>query len=167
MIDLNTGEPETGQLGLMIHLIVRFAAIVAVALCFSTLAMPDTAQVCAADRLTVRIDLSDQRMTVSSGQRRLNSWPVSTARRGYRTPVGVYRPVRLERMWYSTKYDNAPMPHSVFFHFGYAIHGTNDLKNLGRPASHGCVRLHPKHARTLFQLIKRSGRLNTRIIVQK
>ena len=117
--------------------------------------------------LTVRIDISKQNMRVSRDRKTLYVWPVSTARSGYRTPVGVFRPVRLERMWYSTKYHNSPMPHSVFFYYGYAIHGTNDLRHLGRPASHGCVRLHPNHARKLFSLIKRIGRSRTTIIVQR
>lgn len=126
-----------------------------------------TTAVSAAASLTVRIDISKQNMRVSRDRQTLYVWPVSTARAGYRTPVGVYRPVRLERMWYSTKYDNSPMPHSVFFYYGYAIHGTNDLRHLGRPASHGCVRLHPAHARKLFSLIKRYGRSRTTIIVQR
>ena len=117
--------------------------------------------------LLVRIDLSEQNMSVSSHQQTRHQWPVSTAREGYRTPVGTFKPVRLERMWYSTKYDNAPMPYAVFFYYGYAIHGTTDLANLGSPASHGCVRLHPANAKTLFDLIKRHGKSATTIIVQR
>ena len=95
------------------------------------------------------------------------SWAVSTARRGYRTPVGSYRPVRLERMWYSRKYDWSPMPYSVFFRGGYAIHGTNYVKRLGTPASHGCVRLHAANAATLYQLVRQHGMKNTRIVVTR
>ncbi len=113
----------------------------------------------------VRIDLSDQLMTVYVDNRLMHEWPISTARRGYRTPVGTYRPIRLERYWRSRKYDNAPMPWSVFFHGGYAIHGTTAIKQLGRPASHGCVRLHPDNARTLFETIVENGKANTIIAV--
>lgn len=119
-----------------------------------------------AETLSVQIDLSDQRMRVHDSARVLYSWPVSTARSGYCTPVGTYRPIRLERMWYSTIYDNAPMPHSIFFRGGYAIHGTTDIAGLGQPASHGCVRLHPDHARTLFELVLEYGRNATRIVIK-
>ncbi len=116
--------------------------------------------------LSVTIDLSDQQMVVRENARIAHTWPVSTARAGYCTPVGTYRPIRLERMWYSTIYDNAPMPHSIFFHGGYAIHGTTETGNLGQPASHGCVRLHPDHARTLFDLVLEHGRSATQIIIR-
>ncbi len=112
------------------------------------------------------IDLSAQRMYVSVGGKRAYTWPVSTGRKGYRTPVGSYRPTRMHRSYYSRKYDNAPMPHSIFFRGGYAIHGTTQTRSLGRPASHGCVRLHPDHARRLFALVSKYGRGNTRIRVR-
>lgn len=107
----------------------------------------------AAASLVVRIDISRQQMDVTLKGRHLYSWRVSTARPGYRTPRGSFHPIRLERMWYSTKYDYAPMPHSIFFLGGYAIHGTTEISRLGRPVSHGCVRLHPDHARALFSLV--------------
>jgi lipoprotein-anchoring transpeptidase ErfK/SrfK len=115
--------------------------------------------------LVARIDVSEQRMTVSENGKVLYTWKVSTARKGYRTPRGTYSPTRLHKMWYSRKYDMSPMPHSIFFTGGYAIHGTNYLKSLGRPASHGCVRLHPSNARTLFSLVQAHGRGNVRIVV--
>lgn len=90
-------------------------------------------------------------------------WKVSTGRKGFRTPAGFFQPYLIKPMHYSSKYDNAPMPHSIFFLGGYAIHGTNDLKRLGSPASHGCVRLHPQNARWLYQVIKDYGKENTYI----
>ena len=116
--------------------------------------------------VVARIDISKQTMTVSENGNVLYSWRVSTGRKPYRTPRGTFRPTRMHKMWYSRKYDMAPMPHSIFFHGGYAIHGTNHIRNLGRPASHGCVRLHPKNARTLYNLVRRNGPRNTRIILQ-
>jgi lipoprotein-anchoring transpeptidase ErfK/SrfK len=124
-------------------------------------------QSAAAGKLEVRIDLSQQRMQVKVAGRPAYRWSVSTARRGYHTPTGTYRPVRLEKKWYSRKYDNAPMPNSIFFYGGYAIHGTNDIKSLGRPASHGCIRLHPDNASTLFQLVQRYGGAATRITITR
>ncbi len=118
-----------------------------------------------AGSLLAEIDISSQTMTVSEYGHVMYSWKVSTARRGYHTPRGTYRPIRLKRMWYSHKYHNSPMPHSVFFHGGYAIHGTYSTRNLGRPASHGCIRLHPSHAATFFALVKEAGPSNTRIVV--
>lgn len=113
--------------------------------------------------LEVNIDLSDQRMTVSQHGFPRHVWSVSTARGGYVTPTGNFRPTRLERVWFSRKYDNSPMPNSVFFKGGYAIHGTQYVKSLGRPASHGCVRLHPDNARTLYNLVQSTGAKNTAI----
>jgi lipoprotein-anchoring transpeptidase ErfK/SrfK len=97
-------------------------------------------------------------MMVEVGGENRYSWLVSTARRGYRTPIGLFHPVRLERMWFSTRYDLSPMPYSIFFRGGYAIHGTNEIGKLGRPVSHGCVRLHPANARRLFELVRLYGK---------
>ena len=113
--------------------------------------------------VVVHIDKSSQRMSVSIDGSPRYMWPVSTGRRGYGTPSGVFRPQMMARRWYSRKYYNSPMPHSIFFYYGYAIHGTNELRRLGGPASHGCVRLHPSHAATLYALVERNGRANTRI----
>ncbi|HEY0567984.1 MAG TPA: L,D-transpeptidase, partial [Xanthobacteraceae bacterium] len=77
---------------------------------------------------------------------------------------GVFRPQMLARSWFSRKYYSSPMPYSIFYHKGYAIHGTNYLSRLGGPASHGCVRLHPANAAVLFSLVQRY-RSATRIIV--
>jgi lipoprotein-anchoring transpeptidase ErfK/SrfK len=115
--------------------------------------------------LEARIDVSSQTMTVSQYGRVLYNWPVSTARPGYVTPRGTYRPQSLHRMWYSRKYEMSPMPYSVFFRGGYAIHGTNYVKSLGRPASHGCVRLHTSNAATFYSMVKDVGPGNTRIYV--
>jgi len=114
----------------------------------------------------VHIDKSRQRMWVYLDNDYVGDWKVSTARRGYWTPVGVYRPYTLERMHYSRKYHNSPMPWSVFFKGGYAIHGTDAIRRLGRPASHGCIRVHPRNAKKLYQLIRRYGKQNTRIIIR-
>src|SRR3954454_11478607 len=120
----------------------------AVATALSLAAVPASAAIVA------RIDNSSQRMRVYVDGGLAYVWPVSTARRGYRTPAGHYRVQRMERMWYSRKYDMSPMPHAMFFRGGYAIHGTYSIRQLGRPASHGCVRLHPGNARTLFGLVQ-------------
>jgi hypothetical protein len=126
----------------------------------SVLAMPP-----ARAYVTVHIDKYYQRMAVSiDGTPRYN-WPVSTGRSGYGTPSGVFRPQMMARRWFSRKYYNSPMPHSIFFYHGFAIHGTTELSRLGGPASHGCVRLHPSHAAALFALIQRDGPRYTRIVI--
>ena len=117
--------------------------------------------------VVAKIDLSSQRMYVTVNGVTKYSWAVSTARAGYRTPTGSFRPQRLERMWYSSKYENSPMPHSVFFYGGYAVHGTGAIGSLGRPASHGCVRLHPSNAAKLYSLIQQNGMGNARIVVTR
>jgi lipoprotein-anchoring transpeptidase ErfK/SrfK len=104
-------------------------------------------------------------MTVTNGGRVVHVWRVSTARSGYSTPRGSFRPQRMSPMWYSRKYDNSPMPYSVFFRGGYAIHGTGAVKRLGTPASHGCVRLHTSNAATLYSMIKQVGARNARIVI--
>ena len=117
--------------------------------------------------ILAKIDLSEQTMRVYINGFPRHSWPVSTARPGYRTPIGTFRPGRMHERYFSRKYDNAPMPYSVFFHHGYAIHGTTAIKSLGRPASHGCVRLHPDNAKRLFSLIAKNGKANTRIVITR
>jgi len=115
--------------------------------------------------IKVKVDLASQRMSVYANGKRFYQWKVSTGTWKYPTPRGYYRPQVLKKMHYSKKYDNAPMPHSIFFKGGYAIHGTNSISRLGRKASHGCVRLHPSNAKKLFQLVKRS-RQNVSIVVR-
>ncbi len=138
----------------------RWAGLLAVfmAAVLTALSAPAVARAAALD---VHIDLSAQSMTVSADGRRLYNWPVSTARRGYRTPTGTFGPVRLERVWYSTIYHHSPMPYSIFFRGGFAIHGTYETKYLGHPASHGCVRLYPDNARRLFELVQSYGKAAT------
>ena len=115
--------------------------------------------------IVARIDISDQTMSVYIDDILTNVFRVSTARSGYVTPVGKYAPEWITKFHRSKKYHNSPMPWSVFFHGGYAIHGTTDLKRLGKPASHGCVRLHPDNAKIFFQLVKDFGMENTLITV--
>lgn len=115
--------------------------------------------------LLVSISKSQQRLSVSVNGEEAYRWPVSTGRKGYTTPSGTYRPTRLERHWYSRKYDWAPMPWSVFFHRGYAVHGTTEAASLGRPASHGCVRLRPDNASILYSMVRRHGANHTKVVV--
>jgi L,D-transpeptidase catalytic domain len=104
----------------------------------------------------ININLSTQTMHVSSDMGSYD-WKVSTARSGYRTPRGTYRPSLLLRMHYSHKYDMSPMPYSIFFAGGYAIHGTYETASLGRPVSHGCIRLAPGNAARLFHMVQVEG----------
>jgi hypothetical protein len=107
-------------------------------------------------KVQVSIDLSAQKMRVSSSTGEY-TWPISSARSGYVTPRGSYEPYLLQKMHYSRKYHMSPMPHSIFFHGGYAIHGTSSVRQLGRPASHGCIRLAPTQAAQLFKMVKAEG----------
>ena len=113
---------------------------------------------------TIVVDKRTQTMEVDSNGESY-TWPVSTARKGYSTPSGSFRPQSLQVMHYSKKYHNSPMPHSIFFNGDVAIHGTPHIGSLGHPASHGCVRLHPTNAATLYELVKQD-RGDTRIIVK-
>jgi len=112
----------------------------------------------------ISIDISAQQMTVSVDGASRYTWPVSTGGQGYSTPAGSFRPFRLEAEHYSREWDDAPMPHSIFFtERGHAIHGTSHRAALGTPASHGCVRLDEENAAFLFALIKEHGMKRTRI----
>ncbi|MDW6021511.1 L,D-transpeptidase [Mesorhizobium sp. BAC0120] len=117
--------------------------------------------------IVAHVDISRQRMEVLVDGRPTFQWKVSTAGRGYVTPTGSFKPTRMEKMWYSRKYDMSPMPHSVFFAGGYAVHGTNAIRRLGTPASHGCIRLHPKNAADFYQLVRLFGPANTSIVITR
>lgn len=118
----------------------------------------------ASANIMIVIDKSAQKMTVTVDGQERYVWPVSTGRGGYDTPSGEFQPFRMERDHFSREWDDAPMPNSIFFtKIGHAIHGTFETRNLGRPVSHGCVRLAPQNAATLFALVKDEGVLNTRV----
>jgi hypothetical protein len=128
-------------------------------LAFSAAMLPASANV------LVKVNQSEQRMTVSVDGVQRFSWPVATGRAGYGTPNGSFRPNRMEAEHFSDEYESAPMPHSIFFdEHGHAIHGSSE--KLGRPASHGCVRLSTAHAAELFSLIKQEGMAKTRVEIE-
>ncbi len=132
------------------------------ALTFFTLAAGARAEA----SVVVYIDRGSQRMSVVvDGAQRYN-WRVSTARAGYVTPPGTYPPQMLAARWFSKKYYNSPMPHSIFFYGGFAIHGSYEISRLGAPASHGCVRLDPGNAATLYGLVEREGKAATTIVIR-
>lgn len=123
------------------------------------------AHTAAAERVLAMVSVRDQTMKVYHENRLLYEWPVSTAKAGKITPAGQYKPEFLSRHHRSKRYNNAPMPFAIFYSGNYAIHGTDQIKRLGRPASHGCVRLHPDNARILFQMVQAEGLENTRVVI--
>jgi len=131
----------------------------------SVVAVSIAGAVPAAANVVVKVDKSSQRMSVAVDGQTRYTFPVSTGRAGYGTPNGTYHPERLARTWFSKQYYNSPMPHSIFFHGGFAIHGSYEISRLGGPASHGCVRLHPSNAATLYALVQKEGIENTSIVV--
>ncbi len=93
-------------------------------------------------------------------------WPVSTGKRGYSTPSGTFTPTSMNEIWYSKQWDNAPMPHAIFYmKDGHAIHGSYEVRNLGKPASHGCVRISPQNATLLYALVKANGLEKTQVVL--
>ena len=118
-----------------------------------------------ADRVVARVSISTQTMKVYHEGRLLFTWPVSTAKAGKVTPTGVYQPEVLSRNHRSRRYNNAPMPFAIFYDGDYAIHGTDQIKRLGQPASHGCVRLDPANARILFGMVRAEGMANTQVVI--
>jgi hypothetical protein len=119
-----------------------------------------------ASTILINIDKDAQKMTVSVDGEERYHWPVSTGRAGYSTPSGTFTARSMNKIWYSKQWDNAPMPHAIFFTGdGHAIHGTNEVKRLGKPASHGCVRLSPQNAATLYTLVAENGLENTQVVL--
>jgi hypothetical protein len=117
-------------------------------------------------QVLISVDKASQRMTVSVDGEVRYTWPVSTGMAGYLTPAGSFKPLRLAKTHYSKEWDDAPMPHSIFFtEAGHAVHGSSATGRLGAPASHGCVRLKRTHAATLFELVQAEGLENARIEV--
>jgi lipoprotein-anchoring transpeptidase ErfK/SrfK len=116
--------------------------------------------------IDIRIDKSSQLMTVAVNGRHRYTWKVSTGKSGYTTPSGTFRPFRMERHHRSDEWDNAPMPYSIFFTYeGHAIHGSPHTRRLGTAVSHGCVRLAPRNAATLYSLVKRQGLGKTKVTI--
>ncbi len=114
----------------------------------------------------IKVDKATQRMSVSVDGEERHSWPVSTGLSGYATPKGTYTPFRLEEDHFSKEWDDAPMPHSIFFTSrGHAIHGSDAVRRLGSPASHGCIRLSRENAAALFELVKEQGLNKTKVEV--
>lgn len=113
----------------------------------------------------ISVDKGTQQMDVSVDGVSRYHFTVSTGRAGYGTPSGTFHPQRMERTWFSKEYYNSPMPHSIFFHGGFAIHGSYEINALGGPASHGCIRLHPENAATLYALVQQEGMAATTIVV--
>lgn len=118
-----------------------------------------------ATTMTVQIDLASQRMTVSERGVAKYTWPISSGTAEFPTPRGTFRPQWTAKMWYSRKYDNAPMPNAVFIHGGVAIHATPHTRYLGSPASHGCIRLAPTNAATFYRLVHQHGLKATKVSV--
>jgi hypothetical protein len=143
---------------------MRIRALFNASLLAAALALP-----CASPSLAsilINIDKSAQRMSVSVDGELRYTWPISTGRAGYVTPNGTFKPFRMEADHYSKEWDDAPMPHSIFFtKIGHAIHGSYETKRLGSAASHGCVRLSPAHATTLYSLVKAEGLSATTVVI--
>jgi lipoprotein-anchoring transpeptidase ErfK/SrfK len=141
---------------------MRCAAIL-IFLCASLLGHAQDAQA----NVLIEVDRTEQIMRVYEQGELIYVWPVSTGKRGYTTPTGSYQPYSLRRFHRSQKYYNSPMPFSIFYRGGYAIHGTSAINRLGRRASHGCIRLHTANARELFHLVSEYGKEATEIVIYR
>jgi lipoprotein-anchoring transpeptidase ErfK/SrfK len=120
----------------------------------------------AAPTILINIDKAKQRMTVLLDGVQRYDWPVSTGKAGYSTPSGTFTPLSMNEVWYSKEWDNAPMPHAIFFmKDGHAIHGSYEVKHLGKAVSHGCVRISPQNATTLYTLVEKTGLKNTQVVL--
>jgi hypothetical protein len=120
----------------------------------------------AAPTIVINVDKTKQRMTVLLDGVQRYDWPVSTGKAGYSTPSGTFTPLFMSKVWYSKEWDNAPMPHAIFFmKDGHAIHGSYEVRHLGKAVSHGCVRISPQNATTLYTLVEKTGLKNTQVVL--
>lgn len=147
-----------------------FTAILAVFVGFAAASAPAHAAADAGSaRIRATVSIGEQKMQVvivnAAGVEETYTWDVSTGGRGYTTPTGAFQPTWLSRNHRSRQYNNAPMPFAVFFHEGYAVHATYEINRLGRPASHGCVRLAPENAQMFFDLVRTVGMEHTDIVI--
>jgi len=79
--------------------------------------------------ILINIDKTKQQMTVFLDGVESYNWPVSTGKAGYSTPSGTFTARSMNEIWYSKEWDNAPMPHAIFFmKDGHAIHGSYEGK---------------------------------------
>lgn len=149
-------------------LVIALSALIAPP-AVATQAMPaqtDAQQAEQPARIIARVSISRQVMEVFHEGRKIHEWPVSTARKGKVTPTGEWKGAQwLSRNHRSSLYNNAPMPYAIFYNGNYAIHGTDQVKKLGRPASAGCVRLHTANAKILFNMVRAEGKQNLRVVV--
>ncbi len=132
---------------------------------FFVLALALPQALAAQERVLARVSISEQVIRIYHEGRHIYTWPVSTAKAPKITPLGRFTPEFLSRDHKSSLYGGAPMPWAVFYRGNYAIHGTNQIKRLGKPASHGCVRLHPDNARIFFKMVRAEGRAQTRVVI--
>jgi len=139
----------------------RILSVAVAALCLAAF----QPAVASASSVVANVNLSTQTMTVVHNGVVKYQWKVSTARRGKVTPTGTWRAKWLSKDHRSSRYNNAPMPYAIFYNGHYAVHGTDQVRRLGRRASSGCIRLHPGNAAVLFGLAQREGVENTRIVV--
>src|SRR5208282_2732658 len=143
---------------------MRFGHFLPASLLAAALAIPLASL--ARANIVVTIDKTRQQMSVSVDGAPRYVWPVSTGRPGYDTPSGTFKANRMDADHLSQEWDNAPMPHTIFFDMrGHAIHGFFDVKHLGLAVSHGCVRLEPEHAAVLYDLVSTEGMKETRVVV--
>src|SRR3954463_6762163 len=88
-------------------------------------------------KVAITVDKDNQQMTVAVDGVERYHWPVSTGIPSYETPNGSFRTFRMEEDHYSKEFDDAPMPHAIFFtKVGHAIHGTDSVGRLGSPPPH-------------------------------
>ena len=137
-----------------------FVALAGLTLLTASLSAGGAAQA----KIAVTVDKDAQMMTVAVDGVERYHWPVSTGNPSHETPNGSFRTFRMEADHFSKEFDDAPMPHSIFFtKLGHAIHGTESEGKLGLPVSHGCVRLSRANATTLYDMVEKDGVLNTTV----
>ena len=143
---------------------MRPVTLLPASLIAATLALPCASAAFA--NIDITIDKNAQQMSVAVDGAQRYTWPVSTGRPGYDTPNGTFKVNRMDANHFSQEWDNAPMPHTMFFDMhGHAIHGFSDVAHLGLAVSHGCVRLAPANATVLFNLVKAEGMANTSVTI--
>ena len=110
-------------------------------------------EIAPAGPVVVVISLDEQRAYVYRNGVGIGVSTISSGKKGHETPAGVFTILQKEKIHYSDKYNDAPMPYMERLTWdGVALHG-GTLP--GYPASHGCIRLPQAFAQNLFDVTSR------------
>jgi lipoprotein-anchoring transpeptidase ErfK/SrfK len=104
------------------------------------------------DERWIDVNLTTQRVTAYDGDKAVKTFVVSTGLPGTPTVTGRFRVYvkYVSTLMTGPGYYLPNVPYTMYFYFGYGIHGTYWHNNFGTPMSHGCVNMKTSDAEWLF-----------------